>query len=318
MDSGLVSNKPTYLHGQDGTGYAAFMPPPNRAERVSAPDRWRRLGPKVTICLGAISHFDRSIVLVSDRMLTVGNRTADNSTIKWYAIHGDWCAEFVGDAGIASTVLQRAIPLLDAKQPHTAVAVGEVMERAIADERASLMRAEYSFSTDQLNNLSPKEMRRLVRRIKWPCEFLVAGFDLDAYPQLLWLGSDGKARNCGSFGYWCVGSGAEIALASLARRGQNTQRFDTVTNMYHLLEARFAAAADPHVGRDETFAMVLRWRSFPTPILLYADLQQLKAMCAAQNQTYPTGALDLVRAMFERASTHAQQLPPPVVGPPVQ
>src|SRR5688572_13713384 len=100
-----------------------LRPPPIR--QGSGADRWARWGPKVTICLSSFSHPDRSIVNVSDRMMTMGNTTAENSALKWYAIHRDWHVEFAGDAGIACRIMQRAIPSLDPARTHTALAVGE-------------------------------------------------------------------------------------------------------------------------------------------------------------------------------------------------
>jgi hypothetical protein len=273
---------------------------------------WRKWGPRLTICLGAISHRDRSIVMVSDRMVTIGNKTADNSTIKWYAIHGDWCVEFAGDAGIGSLVLDRAIPLLAAHESHGPVEVAAAMERAVADERASLMCAQHGLTIDQINRLSPKEMRQLVRQTKFPCSFLIAGFDDNAIPHLLVVERDGKARICDSWGYWAVGSGQEIALASLARREQNIQRYDTLRSMYHLLEARFDAEVDPGVGKDETLAMVIQWRNYPTPILPHKGITQLRTICTAHNRdNYPSGAIELTRLMFQQGFTRVGKTVPP-------
>ena len=278
---------------------ASYMPV--RQQEMTPAERWRRWGPKLTICLGAISHRDQSIVMVSDRMATIGNRTADNSMHKWYAIHGDWFVEFAGDAGIASQVLQRAIPYLDPARSYSAIDAQAAMERAVADERASVMCAEYGLTTEQLNQLPPEKMRQLVRKTKWPCEFLVGGFDADGSPQLIWVNGEGKARNCDALGYWAVGSGAEEALAAIARRYRNLKQFGTVATMYHMLEARFAAEVEPGVGKDETMAMVLEYRKFPMPVLSFVGIERLRELYTSHNQRYPDGALEAMGEMFEQS-----------------
>src|SRR5262245_11291421 len=96
----------------------------------------------MTICLAAYSHPHRTIVVVSDRMISLGDRSADNSTAKLFFIHGDWCVQFAGDMGIASRIAQRAALLLGSSLPHSAVAAGAALERAWADEQAAMVNAK--------------------------------------------------------------------------------------------------------------------------------------------------------------------------------
>lgn len=266
---------------------------------------WRQLGPKMTICLAAFSHKDRVIVTVSDSMVTVGNNTADNSTLKWRAIHGDWSAEFAGDTGIATRVLERATKLLDPESEHDSVKVGEAMERAWSEERAALIQAramaDFGLTQQELLRNKPSAARKVVAAVAASrCDFLITGFDEEAYPHVLCLtGEDGKVRDCDSFSYWAVGSGAGLALAQLAERNQSMAT-DPLQTIYNLLEARFVAEADANVGNGYTNAMIKEHRRAAYG-LSDTLISALRELVGAHRRSYPTGALDIVRIATETA-----------------
>jgi hypothetical protein len=62
----------------------------------------------MTLCIGAFSHPDRAVVSVSDRMVSVGDQTADGTAHKGWFIHGDWAAHVAGDLGAAAVILEAA------------------------------------------------------------------------------------------------------------------------------------------------------------------------------------------------------------------
>lgn len=268
----------------------------------------------MTICLAAFSHLERTIVLVSDRMLALGDqaRTAENTAAKFSAIHGDWYSEMSGDIGIGSRIVQRAIPMLDPKTPHTALAAGEALEDAWMREHAAIVNsralAEYGLLQEELSGANPQAARDIASSVlPSECEFLLAGFDPEGYPHVLWLDRYGKCRDCDSFGYWAIGSGSAIAIDSLRAREQSF-RYDTATTLSLLLEARFLAEADPGVGRGETLSIVVGFRKRPPVTLTGPEIVSIRRAWQADPRGYPASVMAKVHAMLPTMEQHFTRL----------
>ena len=272
----------------------------------------RRWGNRVTICIAAFSHQNRSLIAVSDQMLTIGCRTADDTALKQWWIHGQWCALYAGDAGIATTILQDARGQLKEGQPYKAREVGRVVGDAWARARIRLAEMKTlsaygltlpGFLARGAKQFQSSEYSRLcaaIEAINPDCDFLVCGFEEDddgPYPHVLAV-QDGIASDHDTMGYWAIGSGADLALGALAARRHNF-RCDTATTLYNLLEARFAAEADPGVGRGGTFAMTWGVPHIPRRGILSQEvIQAIKYLWIQSRSEPPHGALEILNTVL--------------------
>lgn len=205
---------------------------------------------------------------VSDQMLTIGGMTAEDAAHKSWWIHRRWCAFFAGDAAMATPILDDARHQLVDGQSYLASEIGHAVSAAWIRARVRMVEATVlsaygltmkEFVGSGANHFQPSEYTRLcvaIEAVNPDCDFLVCGFKDEEdgpYPHVMAV-QDGVARDFDALGYWAIGSGADLALGTLAAR-RHSFRYDTATALYSLLEARFVAESDPNVGRGQTFAV---------------------------------------------------------------
>jgi len=278
----------------------------------------------MTVCIGAISNPENSIVMVADRMVSTfdGLVTGDNAIFKLNAIHGDWWVAFAGDTGVVTPILKRAANALAGDPGPTAEHVRDVLLSAYDYER--IKRAEAtclgvfghtmsSFLQKGIKQFGEGMFKTLCDRIsevRLDCDFLVCGFELRETFMLgpraqVFTVRNGIADDFFPIGYWAIGSGTQLALGSLSQR-QQSFRLTTFETVYNLCEARFVSESTYGVGRDETVVIVQRYREHPL-LLRGTFIQAVKAIWKQHYRSMPSAAMPAIEAAIREAETRQRQ-----------
>lgn len=266
----------------------------------------------MTVCIAAITA-ENEIVAASDHMLSMagGDFTAESATLKDRGLNADWTILFAGnDIGVIPGVFRRITSGIGKWEELVDVGVlARVLGEAFQAER--LARAVELYLTpnnttlDELYRSGPKKfghagsavLRERIEHHKLDCEFLVFGFDGHSLEtraaHLLHLADPGIVKEYDMPGYWAIGTGAYLALSTLAGRQHSfLSRLPTV--VYDVCEAKFAAESAFGVGR-ETFVTITdparRWRVFePTQI------QMVRGQCEKLKPPRSNEALIAIKA----------------------
>lgn len=219
-----------------------------------------------------------------------GAFTSDNTVIKARPIHKKWRAMFAGDIATAHSVLERML-IGAATAPDEdlwATQIKEICRDAYLAERVQhaedlvlgtfgvkmadfLQRGEAMFGS-----VACQLLRDRLQQVSLDVECLVAGHDRNGAPHIFAVSnptfeSPSVIQDHTSIGYWAIGSGAYLALSSLAARN-HSWRMHTHTALYNLCEAKFAAESAVGVGK-ETVAVVIhpdwQWTFVDESLLKY-------------------------------------------------
>lgn len=261
---------------QQLTGHAISSTPlyrriyPSPFRRQPKPSDW---GIGMTVCIGAISG-DGEIVMVSDRLMSLSDFSVDTVAVKIQHIHADWAALFAtDDASVVPLILREigdsfadSVGNWNVKVPIDVViaCLRSGFQRARQQRASDLYLSPLGLSLDTFYQDGPSRLgktqfalvRQAVEQANLNTRLLVCGFDDCDLPHVLTIDDPGVVGEHDVIGYWAVGSGAYQALGSLAFR-RHSKAEDTISTLYNLCEAKFAAESAPGVGVD-TVAVIQR------------------------------------------------------------
>ena len=220
----------------------------------------------MTICIAGLA--ESHLVLASDTKVAFGNFSADKALAKNVPFIHHYAIMFAGnDVAHAGAVIGRAKQFLKQQKPVP----------SSPDEIAECVFKECQIERDRINEakiLKPRmlTMQEFSKRGKELCtdavfydisaelqrgelslDFLIAGFDENKQAHIRFCNAVTPPQDYDSLGFWAIGSGASVALASLSHAVEY-QRFSKFASAEvvacHVLAAKFMAEAASDVGRD--------------------------------------------------------------------
>jgi hypothetical protein len=221
----------------------------------------------VTICIAAIAE-RKSIVTVSDTMISTDYFSADLMAVKSDQLHPDWRVLFAGnDIGRVPSVLAR---IKDALEPKTRkkLSVREienVAKKAFQEEvtekatdsvlsRYQLDMAAFIRSGLDMFGADFSIMKNEIDRVQLGCSFLISGFDHKGTPHIFTVEDGGESANHDLCGFWAIGCGSSRALSALFHHPYQIGS-ELWKAVYCLCEAKFMAESAGRIG-DETIITI--------------------------------------------------------------
>jgi len=222
----------------------------------------------MTVCIVAVCGHWNWTVQVTDHMATFNSGglslSADSILFKANSIDHFWNAMMAGD-------LARGHTIIDSIRSHSGnwnhqrsyEQVVETITRAyretVKHEITNRVLSVYSLSMEDFTRDGLKmfgaeafaDIRYRIERAQadFDCELLVSGFEGVCQPRVFGVVNPGYGVNHDDLHFWAIGSGAAIALGSLANRVQR-QSMTVLETIYNVLEAKFAAERSPGVGKE--------------------------------------------------------------------
>jgi hypothetical protein len=146
------------------------------------------------------------------------------------------------------------------------------------------------------------KLNRPIREFSLRTSFLVCGTG-DRSPHIVSVNApDGHCINHDQLGYWAVGTGARIALSTLA--GRPLGRLPLPDLIYRVSEAKFAAETAQGVGAS-TLVTVLRRRMNKTVYSPYTD--RLKAVWERKRaERAPSAAIKIITESVGTLALHPE------------
>lgn len=233
--------------------------------RKCRPEDW---GIGMTICVAAICDLGKSVVAITDTMLSVEAThgfamTADNNIImKGGGIHKDWVALYAGSVSLPVPIISETRKSLS-PEPKDLEEVAEAIRGAYVRHLASQVATEVlspgfdveSFYRNGLEELGEVGFSEKRKDFEWRMqndprvEFLVFGFDKKKHAHIFTIRNPGVLAFHDNEAFWAIGSGQQIAVTSLMFHQYN-QLFPMSASIYHICEAKFMAERAPGIGKE--------------------------------------------------------------------
>jgi hypothetical protein len=241
--------------------------PWNKARPIS----W---GNRMTVCISAICQEgkDKSIVMASDQMISMGGYTGgDSVTVKLDPLYFHWWSQFSANDVSAILPVYENIRKRDAsdsrgKQLRAVTDVAEMCKDAYKAGRLGRIQdevlAEHGMTWEDLKEgpkrLNERDFQMLserIRRFNLELEMLVAGFDERKEPHIFTVSNPGTANFYDKLGFWAIGSGQPNALAALFACEYRSEHHSLEECVAKVLSAKFSAESAQGVGKS-TFLIV--------------------------------------------------------------
>lgn len=212
----------------------------------------------MTVCIAALADAGKSLVLVSDSMLSTVEVSGDKIANKYFPLSDRyqwWAMIAAEDVTHVMPIIEAALPLLlrMTDETNTCDYVERTMIAAYKYVRLryaeDLVLAPIGLTLDELKNgLWNSELIGRLNDVNLGCEFLIAGFDWSGHGYVFSIEHPGIARNHNVTGYAAIGSGAFGAISSLLFQSLNYE-MELAKVLYHVCEAKFMAESAIGVGR---------------------------------------------------------------------
>jgi hypothetical protein len=242
-------------------------------------------GDDVTIAIAAITKPDDVIVCVSDRMISFGDALPadDNAVIKAVKLNDQW------EAAWATNTVAVILPIVDEVRKRFATnppVSGAEAAHGVAAVYSEMLQGQFvaqylnrfgytkveQFRKEGRADLGDDQFRDLCAELArfdlGGTSFLLFGHEDRLRPRLFEICDPGRSVDLNMLGYGVIGSGYDMARASLRRRAFIGLE-DTV---YRLLEAKFSAETATGVGKTTT--VLLRNREGLVRLLLWQRHRQ--------------------------------------------
>jgi hypothetical protein len=279
----------------------------------------------MTVCIGAKDHGE-NIIMVSDHKVNVydGQFTADETALKCKPLAPTWDVMYAGnDITLVPPIVRDAYEqLVSTYGSERAYSRTEVSDAVVAAYQKALMKraaqihlAVYgmdvpTFLRDGVACFGEPDaalMRQRLESVIVDCDFLVCGHDADERAHVFSV-ERGLAKFL-DIGYWAIGSGAQLALSSLAGR-RHAYIKGTAVALFHICEAKFVAENASDVGRA-TFA-VMRHKGGSTKLLTEAQIESIRAEWEREcRPKYPENAIKNITDMLRSMESHSPPFFPP-------
>lgn len=237
---------------------------------VSRPADW---GAKVTICIGALCEGRKVVVAASDMLVTLGSTASDVSVFKNDVLFPRWAVMIAGDdTEHIDPILARAKHLLSKKLEHKTPQqvvdkLTQAYEERLQQEITAKVLSRYRFTPNTLRDTGKRKLTASVYNalaarialVRIRLQFLVVGFDHNDVGHVLGLvGGDGAPVSYDRLGYWAIGEGAPMALASLGFFNHQSRLSGSLSIgecVYQVLAAKFMSESIKTVGRQQMIAI---------------------------------------------------------------
>jgi hypothetical protein len=249
----------------------------------------------VTIAIAAKSAMHECIVTVSDRSISFDDLvpSLDNGIAKDWFIGKRWGALFAAnDTSFALPIIRRANELLKQKlglesfedvKASVCDAYAEIREEYITRQYLGALgfKSLHQFRIEGAATLG-EHFIELVHKVEADSleetTLLVYGYEPHAQssfvPRLFEVRSPGTPFALDHLPYFAIGSGANIAMASLNLRPVG--HLNPAQLVYRVLEAKFAAEASSSVGRSTS--VLIANRGEPTAFLTWSTIERIRRM----------------------------------------
>jgi hypothetical protein len=236
---------------------------------ASRPADW---GSKVTVCIGALCENRKVVIAATDMLATLGLVASDVGVFKNEVIFPRWVAMTAGDdTEHIDAILNRTRALLSRKIEHkTPEEVAVELVQAYSERLQELITlrvlSRYRFTPNTFRDHGKKRLTASVYNalasriaaIKIRLSFLVCGFDRSGVGHILGIHGEEPAVSYDKLGYWAIGDGASMALASLGffnHRPRLGGELSLEECLYQVCAAKFMAESIGTVGRQTHIAI---------------------------------------------------------------
>jgi 20S proteasome alpha/beta subunit len=266
----------------------------------------------LTVCIAAAT-LTGDIVGVSDTMVSFNDQipAQDLGIIKHFFLCPGWGIMFAtNDITRPRAVIDRAVHRLRDVKEHTADTVRSAVSDAYRDavNEQTTRRYLWPLGIEKLSEFREvglmqfgartfSNMRLKIERFNLGVQFLVVGVDPPTdRAHIFEIDNPGICDDHRDLGYWAVGSGAAMALASITSYPLG---IDVENVLFRVCEAKFAAETANGVGKF-TQAMVMT-KSGDILALLSNDIAKLRKIWRDRaTAPPPPEALDLIRGQLNR------------------
>jgi hypothetical protein len=131
-----------------------------------------------------------------------------------------------------------------------------------------------------------------IDRFDLETDFIVYGFSRRGMSRMFEVKNPGYSTNRDALGYWAVGSGSVMALASLT--GRKFQQVSIPEVIYRLCEAKFCAETASGVGKD-TFVVVTNKHEQQAVIRSDEVIKHLRSIWDRTRNVQPAEAFELIK-----------------------
>jgi hypothetical protein len=262
----------------------------------------------VTIAIAAITKPDDVIVCVSDRMISFGDSLPadDNAVFKAIKLNDQW------EVAWATNTVNVILPIVDevrkrfaAKPPMSGIeaahGVAAVYSEMLQGQFVAQHLSRFGYTTVELfrkegrADLGDDQFRDLCAELSRfdlaGTSFLLYGHEDRLRPRLFEICDPGKPVDLNMLGHGVIGSGYDMARASLRRRPFMGLE-DTI---YRLLEAKFSAETATGVGRTTT--LLLRNKEGVVELLPNEVVEKIRSIWEeSRKQPNPPEAIKLIEA----------------------
>jgi hypothetical protein len=230
----------------------------------------RQRGLTVTICIAASAELG-GVVAVSDLMISFDDQipAPDARLYKQNHLCNGWMILFSTDRITrVAPIIQRVRQRLPGDGPQNGSTVRDTVCEAYRDAVNEEATRRYLWplgihSLDefrdkgltQLGSRTFANIRRKIERCNLRIHFLVIGHGPDSdRPQIYEIENPGIYHDHQYTGYWAIGSGTAMALASITSRPMNCYHVDDV--VFRVCEAKFACETATGVGKSTTVTVL--------------------------------------------------------------
>jgi len=215
-------------------------------------------------------------------MATLGLVSADGIVRKDRPLHKDWTALYVGDdMGHAPGIIRRAQVIVgrtgERSVDQVATAIAQAYDERLQAQIERKILRKCSFTTQSFREHGKRRMteaayNRVIDRMDretLKCTFLVGGFEAKDQPRLFTVDNEDEPLSYDDLGFWAIGSGANVAMGSLAffaDKGQFNSTNSLEECIYFVCQAKFMAdTAVRTVGRQTIIVI----RKFNNPMIKF-------------------------------------------------
>lgn len=265
-------------------------------------------GSAVTIGIAARSGTDDCIVTVSDRRISFDDAvpSLDAAIQKDWFVGRNWGTLFAAnDTCFAKPIIRLANELLTRRGDKEGI---DDIRAAMCDAYAAIRRKhvtrEYlsKFGFESIEQFREAGPQKLGRKLFWSLSrkidndsleqttFLVSGYDPTTRntAHLFEVKNPGNWFDLDHMQYWAIGSGANIAMASLNMRP--VSHLDAKQLIYRALEAKFAAEDSSAVGKS-TLVLIAN-RGEPTGFLSTPTVNKIRELWERERWKAPPDEID--------------------------
>jgi len=278
--------------------------------------RKRREARSMTVCVAAMAAERQAIVLIADKMITLGDIVSDTSICKMSRLaNTSWIVMVAGTISIADEIIMRVAYELeknprDADQEYSMMKVVSRVYTEVYQEHLEatvltpkLLTKKLAFEREStLHPLHQKladEIDEDRKQFRWSCELLVCGFDSKRDPTIFQVFQPGHASSESRQGYAAIGIGADAATGRLMWHESDCEHpLDRV--LWETFDAKVQAEIMRGVGYN--------WDGF---IMLQSDPMKAVPVPDDLQEIMDNAISEIISSPFDPEPTSPDRVPPP-------